>query len=127
MAQLVAAINTSSRSIPLQAPPDICSSDSLYIRNLAPSYGRNSQGTTSTTGFYGEESICEQLAKKYGITPAKKVTPRHLADETIMNSADMSLATAQYFERHSIGRKKQFQTSQPIVDFAELEKLQNFK
>ena len=97
------------------------------------------------TSFGPDESICEQLARKYGIsnsaaTPNRNFTPRKLLDETFQNSADVSLATANYFERHSIGRKRkpireqpdikenEFKNRlEPIVDYLKLEKLQNFK
>lgn len=116
--------------------------DSVFIRNIAPSYG--TKKVLESHVSYGEESICEQLAKKYGISGAGKIDrnrTRSSPDETFQGSADMSLATAQYLERHSIGRYRNRRppptghsrtdrykhNTRPIVDFSELEKLQNFK
>ena len=140
LAQLVADVATSRDDfVPAVAPPVAqTSSESVFIRALAPSYGQNKSNLTQ----YGEESLCEQLAKKYGVATASEQPtqrpPTH--DETFQNSADMSLATAQYFERHSIGRgRHRTRTApatpaanspfpnKPIVDLFELEKLQNFK
>lgn len=135
LAKLVAEVKNSSRqTAPLShAVTPALSSESIFIRDLAPSYGQNKTNYTTT---YGEESICEQLAKKYGIlTPSNGQRRQTTPDETFQNSADMSLATAQYFERHAIGqnhrskndRTFQHRTTDPIVDFVQLEKLQNFK
>jgi len=141
LAQLVADVAPSRDDfvdLPAVAPPvGQPSTESVFIRALAPSYGQNKSNLTA----YGEESLCEQLAKKYGVaTAADKPTHRQSShDETFQNSADMSLATAQYFERHSIGRARHRTRTapspapnspfpnKPIVDLFELEKLQNFK
>ena len=128
LAKLVADVKNSSRSSTRLPPPEMGPSDSVYIRNLAPSYGHNKGNMTT----YGEESICEQLAKKYGISTTNNIEQRKVSpEETFQNSADMSVATAQYFERHAIGRRRPphrtFQNTEPIVDFLKLEKLQNFK
>ena len=60
--------------------------DSVFIRNIAPSYG--TKKVLESHVSYGEESICEQLAKKYGISGAGNIDrnrTRSSPDETFQD------------------------------------------
>ena len=76
----------------------------MFIRNIAPSYGTKKDGKLNHVSMYGEESVCAQLARKYGV-PNPSAAPssrshsrRYMStpDQTFNthNSSDMSLATA---------------------------------
>ncbi|CBY37920.1 unnamed protein product [Oikopleura dioica] len=78
--------------------------DTMFIRNIAPSYGTRKDGKLHHVSMYGEESVCAQLARKYGV-PNPSAAPssrnhsrRYMStpDQTFNthNSSDMSLATA---------------------------------
>ena len=58
--------------------------DSVFIRNIAPSYGNKKIQDSHIS--YGEESLCEQLAKKYGISgtgkPERLNRTRSSSDDT---------------------------------------------
>ena len=78
--------------------------DTMFIRNIAPSYGTRKDGKLNHVSMYGEESVCAQLARKYGVpNPSAAPTSRNHSrrymstpDQTFNthNSSDMSLATA---------------------------------
>jgi len=117
---------------------DARSENSLFVMNLAPSYGAQMNPREQESIYASaDESICGQLARKYGLgTPksaGRRSSPAGMMNESNIQSGDMSIATANYLYRHGFeggSRSTRIQTrkssTNEIIDFDELEKLKKY-
>ena len=126
------------------------SENTIFLQNLAPSYGRGVTPVKFESNL-ADESICGQIAKKYGLaSPPALPVRRSISDDTQIG--DISIATANYLDRHIYSkggggghrrshtsgqirklesplpsRRKNSNSPDEIINFDELQKIEKYK